>query len=151
MKKLPKTGGGLVAVLVTMELDRLLAGLGTATMSAGGYVSADRSAGWPAPAASSRGWGQSRSSSTSAGRSGRTPSPSASRWLVRDQGCTAEGCSVPAAWCDAHHRVPWSAGGGTSVRDGRLVCGKHHRMIHRPGFEADYLPNGKIRISRRRQ
>ncbi len=30
---------------------------------------------------------------------------------VRDKTCTAQGCTVPATWCHAHHVIPWSRGG----------------------------------------
>ena len=70
---------------------------------------------------------------------------------ARDKTCTAEGCTIPASWCHAHHAIPWSKGGKTSVKDGRMVCPRHHTMIHRPDYTADYLPTGKIRITRRRR
>lgn len=41
---------------------------------------------------------------------------------VRDRGCTADGCDRLGAWCQAHHEVPWSSGGITSVDNGRLLC-----------------------------
>ena len=81
VKKLPKAGGGLVTVLVTMELDRLLAGLGTATMSTGDYVSAGQvrrlaCASGIIPAVLG-----SKSQLLDLGRKvGCTPSHSASRW-----------------------------------------------------------------------
>ena len=34
---------------------------------------------------------------------------------VRDGGCTARGCDRPPRECDAHHDVPWGAGGHTDV------------------------------------
>ena len=45
-------------------------------------------------------------------------------------GCSAESCDRPAAWTEAHHEVPWSEGGGTSVRAGRLLCSRHHHLAH---------------------
>ncbi len=69
---------------------------------------------------------------------------------LRDQHCTAEGCDIPAAWCHAHHTTPWAQGGKTTVKDGRLVCGRHHRMIHHPRYTTDYLPNGRVRITKTR-
>ena len=42
---------------------------------------------------------------------------------LRDRGCTADGCDVPAAWCEAHHhRQPWCQGGKTDLADGKLLC-----------------------------
>ena len=42
---------------------------------------------------------------------------------IRDKECTADGCSIPAAWCEAHHhRKPWSKGGRTDLADGKLLA-----------------------------
>ena len=68
---------------------------------------------------------------------------------VRDGGCTAEHCETPPGRCDAHHDLPWSEGGATSVANGRLLCPHHHRRIHDPRFEPTRLPSGKVRFRRR--
>ena len=41
---------------------------------------------------------------------------------VRDRTCRADGCTIPADWCEAHHRKPWMLGGRTDVADGVLLC-----------------------------
>ncbi len=70
---------------------------------------------------------------------------------VRDRECRAEGCTIPAAWCEAHHGAdPWSRGGRTDLRDGVLLCSHHHHRAHDPGFETSRLPNGDVRFHRRR-
>ncbi|MGN6300650.1 MAG: DUF222 domain-containing protein [Angustibacter sp.] len=51
----------------------------------------------------------------------------------RDRGCTWEHCTAPASWCEAHHLTPWQAGGHTTVHDGALLCGRHHRHVHATG------------------
>ena len=68
---------------------------------------------------------------------------------VRDRGCIAQGCDVPASMCHAHHDTPFSQGGATSVANGRLLCGHHHRRIHDPGYTATKLGTGKIAFHRR--
>jgi hypothetical protein len=68
---------------------------------------------------------------------------------LRDQGCGAEGCTVPARWCEAHHEKPWSEGGRTDLGDGRLYCNFHHHLAHDPRYEAEVLPNGDTRFHRR--
>ena len=69
---------------------------------------------------------------------------------VRDQTCRAEGCTVPAAWCDAHHLTPWSRGGATDIADGTLLCGFHHHRAHDPRYAMSRLPNGDHRFHLRR-
>ncbi|ACU76705.1 HNH endonuclease [Catenulispora acidiphila DSM 44928] len=49
---------------------------------------------------------------------------------VRDGGCTAPGCDRPPRECDAHHDIPWGAGGHTDVDQMRLLCRRHHRELH---------------------
>ncbi|MDF2092533.1 HNH endonuclease signature motif containing protein [Knoellia sp. 3-2P3] len=49
---------------------------------------------------------------------------------MRDGGCTYPGCTVPAQWCDAHHGVPWWAGGDTALANTALLCGRHHTLVH---------------------
>ncbi|WP_395692654.1 DUF222 domain-containing protein [Nocardioides sp.] len=56
--------------------------------------------------------------------------------MLRDGHCTHDGCDAPAWMCHVHHDGPWSAGGGTSVARGRLLCPRHHGQHHRT-TEAD--------------
>jgi len=52
---------------------------------------------------------------------------------ARDGGCSFPGCTVPAAWSQAHHIVEWQSGGPTSVENGTLLCGCHHRSFEKLG------------------
>ncbi|MGB3603391.1 MAG: DUF222 domain-containing protein [Gordonia sp. (in: high G+C Gram-positive bacteria)] len=54
---------------------------------------------------------------------------------ARDRGCAAPGCGRPVGWTDAHHIVPWSQGGATSVENSVLLCRMHHTMVHHGGWE----------------
>jgi hypothetical protein len=64
--------------------------------------------------------------------------------VVRDGGCAFPGCDRPPRWCDAHHVEHWAHGGRTSVANGVLLCGHHHRVIHKNEWQvrigADSLP-----------
>ena len=46
---------------------------------------------------------------------------------ARDGGCSFPHCTVPAAWCQAHHVIAWTDGGPTTISNGTLLCGSHHR------------------------
>ena len=70
---------------------------------------------------------------------------------VRDRRCRAEGCAVPAAWCEAHHcGDSWAHGGRTDLADGVLLCSWHHHRIHDPRYDPRRLPDGDYRFHRRR-
>lgn len=50
--------------------------------------------------------------------------------IARDRHCTFPGCTRPPVMGHAHHIVPWARGGGTSLDNLVLVCGRHHRVLH---------------------
>ena len=68
---------------------------------------------------------------------------------VRDRECRAAGCEIPATWCEAHHLLPWSSGGATSVDDGVLLCGFHHHRAHDRRYDMRASGNGDVRFHRR--
>ena len=39
--------------------------------------------------------------------------------------------------CDAHHVIHWADGGETKLANLVLLCRRHHRLIHKGGFEAE--------------
>ena len=47
--------------------------------------------------------------------------------IARDQGCSFPGCTTGPAWCQAHHITDYAITRRTSVDDGTLLCGFHHR------------------------
>jgi hypothetical protein len=68
---------------------------------------------------------------------------------VRDGTCRAEGCDIPADWCEAHHvGRTWGQGGLTDLEDGVLLCSFHHHRAHDPDYAAG-LHAGRLRFSRR--
>jgi hypothetical protein len=68
---------------------------------------------------------------------------------TRHSSCAADGCEVPYAWCELHHRTPWSRDGRTDLADMVPLCGFHHRRIHDPGHDHRRLPDGSVRFTRR--
>ena len=70
---------------------------------------------------------------------------------IENPECRAEGCTIPAAWCEGHHfSQSWVAGGKTDLKDGKLLCPWHHNRAHDTRYLAKLLPNGDVRFSRRR-
>ena len=69
---------------------------------------------------------------------------------IREKTCTADGCSIPAAWCEAHHfKQPWPRGGKTDLAEGKLLCPFHHHRAHDPGWETHHHANGSTTFHRR--
>jgi len=85
------------------------------------------------------------------GRTRRLFSPAQRKALaIRDRTCRAEGCDIPAAWCEAHHAAkPWSREGRTDLKDGLLLCRFHHHRAHDQAWRADRLTDGRVRFHRR--
>ena len=67
------------------------------------------------------------------GRARRTASAAQRAALAfRDQGCV--GCSKSPDYCEAHHIIPWKAGGRTDLNNLVLVCHRCHHHIHEDGW-----------------
>ena len=64
--------------------------------------------------------------------------------------CAADGCDRPFAWCELHHKKPWSRGGRTDLADAVPLCWFHHRRIHDRGYTHAYSPDGAITFRLRR-
>ncbi len=150
---LPTVAGADITVVVTMRLDQLVADLdevGVATLDTGTRISAGEArrlacAHRVVPAVLG-----GASVPLDLGRSRRLHTRAQRLALaLRDRGCTASGCDRPPALCHAHHDVPWSHDGGTSVDNGRLLCGHHHRRVHDPAYHHRIRPDGKVEFHRR--
>lgn len=144
-------GGVAATVVVTLDLDTLRSGLGSAAFADGTALSAGEvrrlacNAGL-IPAVLGR-----TSSVLDLGRESRLFSKAQRIVMgIRDKGCRAETCDRPPSWCEAHHLTsPWSKGGKTDLADGALLCGHHHRLAHHPDYDHTRLPNGDLRFHRR--
>jgi hypothetical protein len=148
--RLPRAGGTGATVAITMELEKLKAGLGAGMLDTGTPVSA----GQVRRLACTAGLVPAVLGTTSVpldlGRRTRLHTETQRvAMAIRDKGCTTEGCDRPPAWCEAHHDIWWSHGGGTSVEHGRLLCPRHHHLAHDARYDTRRLPNGKIRFNKR--
>ncbi|NUS51831.1 MAG: DUF222 domain-containing protein, partial [Nocardioidaceae bacterium] len=152
--RLPKAGGSSATVVVLLDYDKLVSGVGAARLDTGTRISAGEarrlvcSAGI-VPVVFRRAV-DGRSVVLDAGRRRRLFSRTQRLLLtVQDQGCVAEGCDRPASWCEADHMTAWQEGGRTDLANGRLLCGFHHRKAHSQLYVSDRLPDGKVRFHRR--
>lgn len=130
-------GGTSVTMVVTVALDTLLEGSGTATISG-----VDE----PICAATARRLAADAeiiplvlgtdSEPLDLGRSARLYSLGQRRALaVRDGGCIWPGCAAPPAWCEVAHLQAWILAGPTDLDNGVLMCPHHHRRFDRDGWQ----------------
>jgi hypothetical protein len=61
---------------------------------------------------------------------------------LRDGGCAFPGCDRPSRWAQGHHIVHWADGGPTSLHNSVLLCGHHHRLIHRGEWQVRMADDG---------
>ena len=116
---MPLHGGDATTVLVTIDFDRLRDGLGTAlvgdTPITAGQARRLACTAKVLPAVLG-----GTSEILDLGRARRLFSPAQRKAMaIRDVTCRAEGCEIPAAWCEAHHAKPPGpqAAGPTSPTD----------------------------------
>ena len=167
---LPEHGGTATTVNVLVELSTLLTGLGAATL-ADPTTSAESVPGDTGAAALGAGGaaisaGTARRLACTAhlvpvvlgtdsevldlGRRTRLYNRAQRHAMtLRDRHCRARGCTIPAAWCEAHHLHPWSRGGRTDVADGLLLCTFHHHRIHDEHYEHHLAPDRRVEFHRR--
>lgn len=150
-RRLPVHGGDATTLIVTVSLDDLRTELGIAETAAGDRLTAGEVRRLACTASIVPAVLGGRSEVLDLGRSSRLFRPAQRKaMVVRDRGCREEGCSIPPAWCEAHHwGTPWSQGGRTDQADGLLLCSWHHHRAHDPAFDARRLPNGDVRFNRR--
>ena len=72
-----------------------------------------------------------------------TPAQRLALWL-EEKGCTYQGCSMPAQWCDAHHATWWSRGGPTDHDNLHLLCARHHTRVHDGDLSPVERPDGTL-------
>jgi len=147
---LPQHGGAAVSVVVQLDLDALESGVGVAELSTGGRVSAGEARRLACNASIVPAVFGGASELLDLGRGQRFFSSAQRKAMaLRDGGCRAQGCDIPAAWTEAHHLHPWSRGGKTDLADGILLCSFHHHRIHDQHYDHSRPPSGDICFHRR--
>ena len=149
-QRLPVHGGDATTVVVTVELSALLSGLGVALVG-DQPISAGEARRLACTASIVPAVLGGKSEPLDLGRARRLFTPAQRKALaLRDRTCRAEGCEIPAAWCEAHHAAtPWAAGGQSDHADGQLLCSWHHHRAHDHRYDQRRLADGTLRFHRR--
>ncbi|RSN33390.1 HNH endonuclease [Amycolatopsis sp. WAC 01416] len=139
----PGTSGYRTLLHVTIGLDELKSGLGTACLDFVGTMTA-REARLAAcdclmlPVVMS-----AAGEPLDVGRLRRFVTPGQRRALnIRDGGCAFPGCHRRPKNCHAHHIHHWADGGPTDLRNLVLLCGFHHRLIHHGDWQVHMAADG---------
>jgi len=147
----PGHGGNGCEVIVKIDLDRLLTGIGSAELDTGVAITAGDARRLACNAAIIPAVLDGKSMPLDLGRSRRLHNRSQRRAysLIHDT-CAVTGCSRPFAWCEIHHhRIPWAKGGPTDLDNGLPLCGWHHRRAHDTRFDLRQRPDGDWTFHRR--
>ena len=147
-KRAPLHGGDATTLMVTVSLDQLRSGLGGAEIGIDDLISVGQARRLACTAKIIPVVLGGKSEILDLGRSSRLFSPAQRKAMaVRDKRCRAQGCSVPATWCEGHHfRSPWRRGGRTDLADGKLLCPFHHHRAHDDRYLTQELANGDVRF-----
>ena len=150
-RRLPVHGGDATTVIVTVSLDSLRGDLGSGELGPSDALSPAEVRRLACTAGIVPAVLGGTSEVLDLGRTSRLFRPPQRRaMVVRDRECRARGCTIPAAWCEAHHAgKPWSRGGRIDLADGELLCSWHHHLAHDPAYDTSRMPNGDVRFARR--
>jgi hypothetical protein len=141
----PATGGTPASVILTVQLEDLLAKAGIAETSDGSQLSADQllriadqAEIWPTII-------NRNGVPLALGRTRRIATRGQTMALIaREGGCSFPGCDHPAQWCDRHHIIDWIDGGPTDLDNLTLLCRYHHTHFLEKGWSCrintDWLP-----------
>jgi hypothetical protein len=147
--RMPLQGGAATSIIITMDLDKLRAGVGVATAGSERIPASEvRRLACQAgiiPAVLG-----GKSEVLDLGRTRRLFSPAQRKAIaIRYRTCIVEGCMVPVEQTEIHHLDPWSRGGLTNLDDGVPGCSRHHHCFHDERYEMTWTPQGEVRLHRR--
>ncbi|MCR6485779.1 HNH endonuclease [Amycolatopsis sp. OK19-0408] len=140
---LPTQAGERAHVMVTIPLQNLTSGLGTALLGDTGTLSAAEARIHACDCKLIPAVLDSASAPLDLGRARRLiPTPIRNALYLRDRGCAFPGCHRPPRHCQGHHIRHWADGGPTDLNNLALMCAHHHRLLHRSGWEVRIAPDG---------
>jgi Domain of unknown function (DUF222) len=141
----PAVGGTPASVIVTVQVEDLLAKAGIAETTDGSTLTADQllriadeAEIWPTII-------DRHGVPLALGRTRRIATRGQTMALIaREGGCSFPGCDHLPQWCDRHHVLDWMLGGRTDLENLTLLCRYHHTHFLQKGWScrinADGLP-----------
>ena len=142
--QLPDNGGDRPQLVVTVSLDELVNGVRAGTLETGTRLTPGAVRRLACDAGVLPAVLGGNSQVLDVGRQRRLFTGPLRRALVlRDGGCAFPGCDRPPRWCDGHHIRHWADGGVTALGNAVLLCGYHHRFIHRGDWTVRLAADGR--------
>jgi hypothetical protein len=141
--ELPAAGGSRPLVVVTVPLTTLTDRVGAGVLDDGTPISPAAARRLACDAAVLPAVLGGASQPLELGRTRRLFTGPIRRALVlRDRGCAFPGCDRPPGWCEAHHIHHWADGGPTTLANGVLLCGTHHRLVEQGDWTVRLAADG---------
>ena len=139
----PDSGGTPATVIVTIDVDDLLANTGYGVASDGTLIPTDTVRRLANQADVYTAFLTPQGEVLRLGRTRRIATRSQTIALIaRDQGCSFPGCDTAPEWCERHHIVPWIDGGATDPSNLTLLCRYHHHNFATRGWDCTINPDG---------
>jgi len=131
----PDSGGTPATVIITIDIEDLLAGTGYGLTSDGTLIRTDQVRDMVDQAEAYYAFLDRNGVVLNLGRTRRIASRSQSAALyARDLGCSFPGCDRPPEWSERHHVIPWIDGGPTDLNNLTLLCVFHHHNFQSRGW-----------------
>ena len=142
---LPDSGGTPATVVITIDIDDLLAKTGYAATSDGTLIRTAEAVRLADQADLYFAAITATGAVLNLGRSRRIATLGQTMALIaRDRGCSFPGCDTPPEYCERHHIISWADGGPTDLDNLTLLCRYHHHNFVTRGWtcriDADRLP-----------
>ena len=143
-----RVAGTSVTMRVTVGLDALVSGLGTAKIDGVDEpISASAARRLAAGAEIIPVVLGSESEPIDLGRAVRLATePQRNALAVRDGGCVWPTCDTPPAWCEVAHIIAWAVGGSTDLDNMMLLCPFHHRCFDNDEWELQRIAGERYLI-----
>ncbi len=141
--RIPDAGGTPATVIITVDLQDLLAKTGYATASDGTLIRTDQALRLADQADIYFAAVTAKGVPLHLGRMRRIATLGQTIALIaRDKGCSFPGCDVPPEWCERHHIRAWLDGGETNLDNLTLLCRYHHHNFAARGWTCRINPDG---------
>ena len=148
-QRMPLHGGNATSVVVLVDEANLRSGVGVATTTTGQVMSIGHVRRLACTAGILPAVMGGPSEVLDVGRKRRFYTHAQRAALaIRDLGCRAQGCDLPAGMCEAHHLDPWGLGGRTDLGRGILLCSYHHHLIHDQGYRFTLTAQRHVEFTR---